>query len=141
MSLPVSEQRALDRIACGLRASEPRLASMFAMFSKLSKDDRPPLQEQLSPGRLRWARLTTRLRHPARHRGPGRAQARHRRLRLLICSHIAAAAVLLGVLIVVLNSAHAGCGVTSGFGAGLMPDRAMSCQQHPGHVNDRLRPR
>jgi hypothetical protein len=137
MSLPASEQRTLDGIAGALRVSEPRLASMFSMFSKLSKDDRPPLREQVSPGQLRWARLRHRLGHPAhRRRLTSSAQARGRHW-LLIFSHVAGAAVLLGLLVVVLNStAHASCSAAGGLAAGLMPSRAMSCQQHEGHVRD-----
>jgi hypothetical protein len=136
MSLPASEQRALDGIAGAPRTSEPRLASMF---SKLVKDDRPPSREQLSPGRLCWARLTRRLRHPVPHRrqrSAPTAPGHRRRLRLLVFSHVAAAAVLLGVLVVVLNSVvHASC-AGAGWAGGLMPGRAASCLQHSGHLYD-----
>jgi hypothetical protein len=141
MSLPASEQRALDGIAGALRASEPRLASMFAMFTNLTKNERTPLREQLSAGRLRWARMTRPFRYRSRHRRAARAQAaqaRRRRMRLLIISPIAAAAVLLGVLIglgMISLPARAECGGVVKAVAGLMPDQAPSCQRHSGHVH------
>jgi hypothetical protein len=141
MSLPASEQRALDGIAGELRASEPRLASMFAMFTNLNKNERTPLREQLSAARLRWARVTRPFRYRSRRSHAGRAQAtqaRRRRLRLLIITPIAAAAVLLGVLIgvgVISLPAHAECGGVVRAVAGLMPDRTATCQQRSGHVH------
>ncbi len=48
MSLPAGQQRILDGIAEVLRANEPRLASMFAIFTRLSKDEPPPRREQLT---------------------------------------------------------------------------------------------
>lgn len=54
MSLPVSQQRALDRIERALRESEPRLASKFAMFTRLAAPDGPIGKERLSPRRPLW---------------------------------------------------------------------------------------
>jgi hypothetical protein len=48
MSLPAGQQRVLDGIAEKLRMTEPRLTSMFAIFSRLSKDEPPPRREQLA---------------------------------------------------------------------------------------------
>jgi Protein of unknown function (DUF3040) len=49
MSLPACQQRTLDRIEGALQASEPRLASMYAMFAKLS-DGEPVGAEPLAEG-------------------------------------------------------------------------------------------
>jgi hypothetical protein len=56
MSLPVAQQRILDGIADGLRASEPRLASMFAIFTNLTRHEARPSREDLSspPRWLAW---------------------------------------------------------------------------------------
>ncbi len=111
---------------------------MFAIFTKLTKNERTPLREQLPAGRLRWARLTRPFRSG---RGqPGRvpaAQLRRRRLGLLIISPLAAVTVLLGVLIglgVVSLPAAAGCGGDVRAVAGLMPNRTAACRQRPGQV-------
>ena len=53
MSLPACQQRALDRIEGALRASEPHLTSMYAIFARLNADE-PIGTEQLAPKRLRW---------------------------------------------------------------------------------------
>jgi hypothetical protein len=51
MALPACQQRALDRIEGALRASEPRLASMYAIFGRLNAGE-PIGMEQLARKRL-----------------------------------------------------------------------------------------
>lgn len=51
MSLPVYEQRVLNRMEGALRASEPRLAAMYTMFARLNAGE-PVGAESLSRGRL-----------------------------------------------------------------------------------------
>jgi hypothetical protein len=53
MSLPAGQQRVLDRMEGALRASEPRLTSMYAIFSQLNAGE-PIAAEQLAGKRLRW---------------------------------------------------------------------------------------
>ena len=47
MSLPASQQRVLDRIEEVLKKREPRLVSMFAMFTRLNLGERLPRLEAL----------------------------------------------------------------------------------------------
>jgi hypothetical protein len=53
MGLPARQQRMLDGIEGSLRASEPQMAAMFAMFAQLTRDDGPAVREQLRVSRLR----------------------------------------------------------------------------------------
>ena len=53
MALPACQERALDRIEGALRASEPQLASMYAMFGRLNAGE-PIGTERLTRRRLRW---------------------------------------------------------------------------------------
>jgi hypothetical protein len=53
MSLPACQQRALDRMEGALRASEPHLASMYTMFSRLNAGEAIGA-ERLTRKRLRW---------------------------------------------------------------------------------------
>jgi hypothetical protein len=53
MALPACQQRALDRMEGALRASEPHLASMYAIFDRLNADE-PIGMERLARKRLRW---------------------------------------------------------------------------------------
>lgn len=53
MSLPACQQRALDRMEGALRASEPRLTAMYAMFGQLTAGE-PISTERLSRKRPRW---------------------------------------------------------------------------------------
>jgi len=52
MSLPVCQQRVLDRMEGALRASEPQLTAMYAMFGQLTVGE-PIRTERLSRKRLR----------------------------------------------------------------------------------------
>jgi hypothetical protein len=49
MGLPASQQRVLDRIEEALKKREPRLASMFAMFTRLTVHEGVPRIEALDP--------------------------------------------------------------------------------------------
>jgi hypothetical protein len=63
LSLPAAQERALERIAEALRSSEPRLASMFAIFTRLTQNESRPRREQLPsavPAWLMWLTVTTR---------------------------------------------------------------------------------
>jgi hypothetical protein len=53
MALPACQQRALDRMEGALRASEPHLASMYAIFGRLNAGE-PIGRERLAHKRLRW---------------------------------------------------------------------------------------
>jgi hypothetical protein len=58
MSLPYRHQRDLLRIARALRRSDPHLASMFLIFTRISADEELPRREQLrTPLALVWAFL------------------------------------------------------------------------------------
>jgi Protein of unknown function (DUF3040) len=58
MSLPACQQRALDRMEGALRASEPQLASMYAIFGRLNAGE-PIAAEQLTRKRRRWLQQGT----------------------------------------------------------------------------------
>jgi hypothetical protein len=47
VSLPVSQQRVLEGIESALEGAEPRLRSMFAIFTKLTRDEGTPRTEAL----------------------------------------------------------------------------------------------
>ena len=49
MSLPARQERTLSRIENALRTGEPRMASRFAIFTRLTRDEELPRTEQLMP--------------------------------------------------------------------------------------------
>lgn len=51
MSLPASQQRALDAIDSDLRVADTRLASMFRVFTELTRLEKMPRIETLQPAR------------------------------------------------------------------------------------------
>lgn len=59
MGLPAHQRRVLDSIEYRLRGSDPRLAAMFAIFSRLTREEEMPRIEEL---RHRAAMLLARFR-------------------------------------------------------------------------------
>jgi hypothetical protein len=49
MSLPACQERILSGMEKALKACEPRLASRFAIFARLTRDEELPRTEQLMP--------------------------------------------------------------------------------------------
>jgi hypothetical protein len=91
MGLPVGQQRILDGIADALRASEPRLTSMFAIFARLTSNEPRPSQEQLGG----WRPCATVLNFLSRVAGWRSGTG----LRLLVFAQVAIALALLAVLV------------------------------------------
>jgi hypothetical protein len=55
MSLPACQQRALDQIEKALMSGDPRLGSLFAIFSRLTRHEAIPGTEQVKP--RKWQAL------------------------------------------------------------------------------------
>jgi len=53
MSLPASEARVLTRIEQSLLSRDPRLRSLFTIFTRLTLQEAMPTREQLRPSRWR----------------------------------------------------------------------------------------
>jgi len=47
MGLPVRQRRVLYRIESALRGSDPKLAALYAIFARLTRDEEMPRAEQL----------------------------------------------------------------------------------------------
>lgn len=47
MGLPVRQRRVLGRIESTLRGSDPKLAALYAIFARLTRDEEMPRAEQL----------------------------------------------------------------------------------------------
>ncbi len=50
MGLPARQRRVLERIESTLRGSDPRLAALYAIFSRLTRDEEMPRIEQVRYG-------------------------------------------------------------------------------------------
>jgi hypothetical protein len=144
MSLPACQQRVLDRIEHSLHACDPRLRSMFAIFTKLTREEEMPRLEKLEPRSLRpWGWLK-RLGRPGRGRRTARGTwatgAPGARLQAIIFVPIA--------LLVLASAAFFGLGARSVRPCGpaiqlqntaLALSRAKTCLPAPlGYVHQRM---
>jgi hypothetical protein len=69
MGLPARQRRILEKIEHTLRGSDPRLTALFAIFSRLTRDEEMPRIEQLrASAALHLTRLQQRM--AAGQRGP-----------------------------------------------------------------------
>lgn len=76
MSLPACQERVLNRIEHSLTACDPRLWSMFAIFTKLTGDEEMPRLEELESRPVPLRGWLKRLARPGRgRRTVGGAQA------------------------------------------------------------------
>jgi hypothetical protein len=72
MSLPARQQRVLDRIDDSLHACDPRLRPMFAIFTKLTREEGMPRLEELDHRTLPQWRWLKRLGRAGRRRRAAR---------------------------------------------------------------------
>ena len=90
MSLPAAQQHTLDSIADRLRRSEPKLAAMYAIFTRLCSSEALPGREQLRASRERLTWRST-----------------------LFACHVVISFVVLLVLVGISWHGSAGCGSAS----------------------------
>ena len=126
MTLPPSQQHALNAIDDVLQSAEPRLATMFGVFTDLTRMEAMPAAETLQPGPW-WARhqlpgrLARRARarrvragrpgRPGSGRWPGRQAGRQLgRIVLIPVLLLAAASLLVVSLVSSGSSGKRGCG-------------------------------
>jgi hypothetical protein len=76
MSLPACQERILRGMESALRKGEPRLASRFAIFTRLTRDEELPRTEQLVPRPWPWRLLDRGRARPRRPRRGGGTAAR-----------------------------------------------------------------
>src|SRR6266542_2983307 len=100
MSLPARERRSLSGIQVGLGRSDPHLVSLFATFSRLTREEEMPHIERL---RVRVDRVTER----------GRQFRRNvfTRIRLIIITQVVLSAICAALLIISWRSGPSTCKV------------------------------
>jgi hypothetical protein len=113
MSLTEPETQALSSIADGLAGSDPRLASMLTIFSRLAAGEDMPTRQKT---RVRRGRPAARPRRARRHprRGRARPQARRPYARLggqqaMLLLWAVISAALLTAALVLNTSGHTTC--------------------------------
>jgi len=99
MTLPARQQRDLNAIDEVLRRADPKLATMFGVFTQLTAQDGMPAVETLPPGR-RWAR-------PARW-APGRRGRIANRLGPLVILPLLIMATLSVLILAIVTTPAAG---------------------------------
>jgi hypothetical protein len=104
MSLPACQQRVLDMMESSLQRREPRLASMFAMFTRLNTNEGAPRTERLTPPPW-WA-----CRHRTGRHHIGASAAAARALLLIPL----AAVVVVAAMFLAMSSSRVPCLPSSG---------------------------
>jgi len=114
MSLNEPQRQALGSIEDGLAGSDPRLASMLNIFSRLAAGEEMPVREKIRVQRGRTATHRRRLARWHPRRGTALPQARRRYPRLgwqqamlLLCVVISAG--LIAVALVLSTGGHEAC--------------------------------
>ena len=114
MSLNQSEAQALGSIADGLAGSDPRLASMLTIFSRLAAGEEMPAREKTRVRRGRPAAHHPRRARRHTRRGTARPQARRLhprpgRQRAMLLLWAVTTAALLAVALLLNTSGHNAC--------------------------------
>lgn len=94
MTLPARQQRILDGMAVSLQERDPRLASLFSIFTRLTRQEPMPRAEEMPPGRP--AGLRGRPQPRGRQR-PGRSAAWLRAIMIPVALAAVAAVLLLSL--------------------------------------------
>ena len=124
MTLPVSQQRTLGRIEHRLLESDPRLAAMFLIFTKLTWDEEMPRREEV---RARLAQIAAWL---GRHTAPVRRLIPwpSARMRAIIFFPAALAAMACALLISTGSPAAHRCATTVRAPAAELIVKARQCR-------------
>lgn len=128
MSLPASQQRALDAIDSDLRSADGQLASMFSVFTQLTRLEKMPLAETFQPVRW-WTRAGRRAGRQPHGRRPGG------RLGTIVLVPLLLAATLSLLLLTILTTRPTGpgrCAQTTAFMAPTRPADTAGCA-HGSH--------
>jgi hypothetical protein len=112
MSLPACQERILSGIESALRTCEPHLASRFAIFARLTRDEELPRTEQLAPRPSppwRWLKRAGRAGRVSSHgrRPAGGAPVGAARLRAAILIPIVLIAMAVAVVLASNTGANA----------------------------------
>ena len=122
MSLNPHDRHELDSITAGLAGSDPVLAGLLDMFTRLTAGESMPAREQIP---ARWQRLPG-TDWPAKRRPASR---RLSPARIMILVWLLATALFLSLGIILASTAPAECKASSGFGCARS---APSLTTHPG---------
>ena len=129
MSLNEPHRQALGSIEDGLAGSDPRLASMLTIFSRLAAGEEMPAREKI---RIRRGWPPARPRRARRHPRPGRALPQpHRQYprlgwqQAMLLLWVVISAGLVAVALVLNNSGHKACIQSMGRCAPPLPSHSM----------------
>jgi hypothetical protein len=124
VTLPVSQQRTLDRIDRMLRDSDPRLVALFAIFTRLTWDEEIPRIEEIRAGLTRISGWIARRMEAVRRRTPRVP----RRMKAILVFPAALAAVACALLIGSSGPAAHRCAATVRAPAAELIVKARQCR-------------
>ena len=125
MSFNEPHGQALGAIADGLAGSDPRLASMLTIFSRLAAGEEMPAGEKIPVRRGRPAALRPRRTRRRPRRGTAFPQPHRLYPRLGLLLWVVISGGLLAVALVLSNSGHKACIQSMGRCAPPLPSHSM----------------
>jgi hypothetical protein len=139
MSLPDCQERILQGMASSLSKCEPRLASKFAIFTRLTRDEGIPCTEQLAPRPLlSWRRLHRAIgadcvsRRRRRAGGAPAGEATGRPAPVSGAAARMAAFVLVPIMLLIVVSVFVAAGLSGSRSCGRLPIRMAAAAQTEG---------
>jgi hypothetical protein len=125
MGLPARQRRVLERIEGTLRGSDPKLAALYTIFSRLTRDEEMPRIEQLRHGAII---MIARLRYALRAfcgKTFGRLVPRQR---AVLFFPLAIALATASIVFAARSSSGSGCTPVKSAAAGKIPPRGELCR-------------
>jgi hypothetical protein len=98
MTLPARQQRILDGMAVSLQERDPRLASLFSIFTRLTRQEPMPRAEEMPPGRPAVRRARSGRPEPRGRRRPERSAAWLRAIVIPVALAAVAAVLFLSLM-------------------------------------------
>lgn len=131
MGLPARQERVLESIETALRESDPKLAGLYATFTRLTTGEEMPKFEQL---RRRAGRMLARLHHFAAGFVGVVLLRRARQRSVVLFLPLAVAVVSTSILLAVKAGSSPGCTAVRSVAASRNHSRSQLCLQAPPPV-------
>jgi hypothetical protein len=128
MGLPARQRRMLGRIEIALRGSDPRLAALYSVFARLTRDEEMPRIEQLRHG---IAKVIVRTRLWLAGLGPAVVRRLIPRQRAALLFPLALGLTIAGIVFAAMSSSTPNCSPVLPTAASAHVHSSKTCKNQP----------